>query len=481
MTHERLPSSDYDAIVIGSGPNGLSAAIVLQQAGLSVLILEGKATVGGGLRTGEITLPGYRHDLCSAILPFAVESPFLNSLPLHLHGLEYIYPTLAAAHPFEDGTAAILDHSIERTADSLRTDGLAYRGLMNPLKENWPEILRFVMNPIHFPSRPLALTRFCYHSLLPASTLIRKYFRSEQARGLFAGMAAHAVQPLDHWATSAAALVLMLMGHDKGWPMVKGGTGQLAGALASYFTSLGGRIETNFPVRSLEQLPSSRALLLDVTPRQLLQIAGHRLSGIYRWQMERFRYGMGVFKIDWALDGPIPFTARECTQAGTIHLGNRFEEIASGEQESAEGKITETPYVLLVQQSLFDPGRAPEGRQTAWAYCHTPRGSVEDRTKAIESQVERFAPGFRDRILARHTMNCMEMENYNPNYVGGDIGGGVQDIRQMFTRPALRFSPYRSAAKGIYLCSSSTPPGGGVHGMCGFHAAKKVLKDIFRL
>jgi phytoene dehydrogenase-like protein len=314
---------------------------------------------------------------------------------------------------------------------------------------------------------------------LTSAVYLAKRFRSKEAKGLWAGMAAHSIQPLSNVTTSATALVLMIAGHLGGWPIPKGGSNAIANALASYFVSLGGTIETNFYVRSLNQLPSSHAILFDITPRQLLQIAGYKFSSVYKWQLKRYRYGMGVFKIDWALNGPIPFTASACRQAGTVHLGNTLEEIAASEQLTSEGKHPEKPFVLLAQQSLFDASRAPEGKHTAWAYCHVPNGSEVNMTEQIEKQVERFAPGFRDRIAGRHVMNTAEMEVYNPNYVGGDITGGIMDLGQLFTRPALRLSPYKTSAKGIYICSSSTPPGGGVHGMCGYHAAKKALRDVF--
>jgi len=472
---------DYDAVVVGSGPNGLAAAIAMQQAGLSVLLIEGKATIGGGLRSAALTLPGYLHDICSAIHPFAVCSPFFRSLPLEAHGLEYIYPKVAAAHPFDDGTAAVLKSSIEETAATFGNDAASYQRLMGPLLEHWSQIFPFVLNPTSFPAHPFELAKFGYHAILPVSRLVKKHFHNMHAQGLIAGMAAHGMQPFTNVATAAIAMVFLLLGHSSGWPLPKGGSQQISNALASYFLQIGGKIETNFMVNSLEQLPSSHAILFDITPRQLLRIAGNKLSSLYKWQMKRYRYGMGVFKIDWALDDPIPFTAPECKLAGTVHLGNTYDEIANGEQLTAQGKHAEKPFVLLAQQSLFDPGRAPAGKHTAWAYCHVPGSSTVDMTDAIEKQVERFAPGFRERILGRHTMNTAEVEIYNPNYIGGDIGGGVQDIGQLFTRPALRFSPYRTSAKGIYLCSSSTAPGGGVHGMCGYHAAKKALRDIFKL
>jgi len=471
---------DYDAVVVGSGPNGLAAAIALQREGLSVLLLESKPTIGGGLRSAQLTLPGFIHDRCSAIHPMAVSSPFFQSLPLAQHGLEYIYPPIPAAHPFDKGKAAILYRSPEETARSLGADETAWLRLFTPLLQQWPTLAPDVLAPLHFPEHPLDMARFGWKALSAATTLARR-FATPEAKGLFAGMAAHSILPLSKRSTSAIGLVLATVGHLYGWPLVKGGSENLAEALAAHFGSIGGKIETNFHVHSLAQLPSAHAVLLDVTPRQLLDIAGQRLSPLYQWQLKRYRYGMGVFKVDWALDGPIPFTNEECRRAGTLHLGGRIEEIAEGEDRIWQGHHPEKPFVLLAQQSLFDPTRAPKGKQTAWAYCHVPNGSTVDQTETIEKQVERFAPGFRDRILARHSMTAQEMESYNPNYIGGDINGGAIDLRQLFTRPALRSSPYRTSAKGIYLCSASTPPGGGVHGMCGYHAAKKALKDIFGL
>lgn len=472
--------TDFDAVVVGSGPNGLAAAIAMQQEGLSVLIIEGKTEIGGGLRSAELTLPGFVHDICSAIHPLAIGSPFFNTLPLQDYGLLYAYPGLAAAHPFDDGTAAVLSASMEETARLLGQDEQAYTRLIGPLLKDWPDIAADVLGPLHFPKHPLAMARFGLNALTSASFLARR-FKTKAARGLWAGMAAHSIQPLANLSTSAIGLVLMTAAHLKGWPVPIGGSATIANALASYFIAIGGRIETGRFISSLNELPSAKTVLFDVTPKQLLQIAGHKFSALYRWQLERYRYGMGVFKVDWALDEAIPFTAAQARQAGTVHIGNTIEEITLSEKQCWQGKHAERPFVLLAQQSLFDSSRAPEGKHTAWAYCHVPNGSVKDMTAAIEQQVERFAPGFRDRILARHTMNTSQMEAYNPNYIGGDINGGVIDLGQLFTRPALRSSPYRTSAKGLYLCSSSTPPGGGVHGMCGYHAARRALKDIFSI
>lgn len=475
-----MSKKDYDAIVVGSGPNGLSAAITLQKAGLSVLIVEAKPTIGGGMRTAELTLPGFKHDICSAIHPMAMGSPFFADLPLQDYGLEFIHATLPAAHPFDNGEAAILSRSIDETALSLGKDGSAYLNLIKPLVESWPKIVGDVMGPLGFPKHPLLLAQFGLNAMQPASW-ITNHFKTERAKGLWAGMTAHSIQPLTNYSSAAIGMVLSAVGHLYGWPIPKGGSQSIADALASYFIALGGKIETNFPVRSLSQLPSSDAVLFDVTPKQLLQIAGEKFSPLYKWQLERYRYGMGIFKIDWALDGAIPFTAPECNKAATVHLGNTFNEIAAGEKLASSGGHPEKPFVLLAEQSLFDSTRAPEGKHTAWAYCHVPNGSKVDMTAAIENQVERFAPGFKDQILAKNVMNSSQIEAYNPNYIGGDINGGIIDIGQLFTRPALRISPYRTSAKGIYICSSSTPPGGGVHGMCGYHAAKTALKDMFKI
>jgi phytoene dehydrogenase-like protein len=475
-----MNQKEYDVVVVGSGPNGLAAAIAIQQEGLSVLLLEGKTKVGGGLRSEQLTLPGFTHDVCSAIHPMAAGSPFFNTLPLEKYGLEFIYPPISAAHPFDDGGAAVLTKSIQETAGGLGKDSDKYLSLIAPLLNDWPKIAPEVLGPLGFPSHPLPFARFGLKAIQSASAVAR-HFSTKEAKGLWAGMAGHALQPLTNVASAAIGFVLLAQGHLKGWPIPKGGSCTVAKALESYFISLGGRIETDTYVRSLDQLPKHRAVLLDVTPKQLLEIAGHKFSSFYKWQLGNYRYGMGVFKIDWALGQPIPFKAESCRLAGTVHLGNSFEEIAKGEQLTWEGQHVDRPFVLLAQQSNFDATRSPEGKHTAWAYCHVPNGSTKDMTTTIENQIERFAPGFKDTILARHTMNTRQVQEYNPNYIGGDINGGVIDIRQLFTRPALRSSPYRTSAKGIYICSSSTPPGGGVHGMCGYYAAKRTLADVFKI
>lgn len=470
----------YDAVIVGSGPNGLAAAITLKREGLSVLIIEGSETIGGGLRSAELTLPGYIHDICSAIHPMAVGSPFFKSLPLEEHGLELIHPDICAAHPLDNGEAGVLFRSLDDTAAALGNDEAAYERLVKPLVKSWPAIVNDILGPVGIPRNPIAYTRFGLNAILSARIISRR-LGTEKAKGLWAGMAAHSLLPLTNLSSAAIGLVLSAVGHREGWPIPKGGSQRIAQALASYFVSLGGKIETGTYIKSLDQLPSAKALLFDVTPRQLLTIAGHKFSSIYKWQLDRYRYGMGVFKVDWALDGPIPFKAEECRHAGTVHIGNTFDEIASSEAQTWKGQHPERPFVLLAQQSLFDATRAPQGKHVAWGYCHVPNGSTRDMTKNVEEQIERFAPGFKERILARHVYNTSELEQYNPNYVGGDINGGAIDIGQLFTRPVLRSSPYRTSTKGIYICSASTPPGGGVHGMCGYHAAGRALRDVFNI
>ncbi|MCE6992245.1 NAD(P)/FAD-dependent oxidoreductase [Dyadobacter sp. CY323] len=473
-----MQKTDFDAIIVGSGPNGLAAGITLQQAGLSVLIVEGKSTIGGGMRSAELTLPGYVHDVCSAVHPMALLSPFFKSMPLKEFGLEFVQPTYAAAHPFDDGSVAVLQQNVEETAVGLGADASAYRDFMAPLVADIPALLPFLLGPFKFPEHPFLLSKFGLKAL-PSAVWTARRFQTKEARGLWAGMAAHAIQPLQNVATSAFGIMLMAAAHVNGWPIPKGGSQMIANALTDYFRSLGGQITTDFYVDNLDKLPPAKVVLMDVTPRQLVKIAGNKLTSAYRSQLESYRYGMGVFKVDWALDGPIPFTSKECKCAGTVHLGNTLEEIVRYEKGISVGKHSDKPFVLVAQQSLFDNSRAPEGKHTAWAYCHVPHGSQQDMTAAIEGQVERYAPGFKDLIREKHTMNTSEMEAYNPNYIGGDINGGIQDVFQLYSRPVLSVSPYRTSAKDIYLCSSSTPPGGGVHGMCGYHAARQVLKDLF--
>jgi phytoene dehydrogenase-like protein len=462
-------------VVVGSGPNGLAAAITLARAGRSVLVIEAAPTIGGGARTAELTLPGFLHDVCSAVHPFALASPFLRTLPLAEHGLELIQPPAPLAHPLDGGAAAVLERSIAETGRSLGVDARAYARLMGSLTAAADRLFADLLGPLKLPLHPFLAARFGLRALQPARRLAEHWFAAAPARALFAGLAAHAILPLESWATSAVALVLGIAGHAVGWPVVRGGSQRLSDSLASYLRSLGGEVVTGWRVESLDELPPADLVLLDVTPRQVMRLAGHRLPAGYLRRLGRYRYGMGVFKLDWALTGPIPWTAPDCTRAGTVHLGGPLEEIAASEAAVSRGDHPDRPFVLLAQPSLFDPSRAPSGGHTAWAYCHVPNGSSRDMTARIEDQVERFAPGFRDRIQARHVMAPADFEAYNANYIGGDINGGSQDLRQLFTRPVARLVPYATPARGLYLCSSSTPPGGGVHGLCGYYAAMAAL------
>jgi len=469
-----------DAVVVGAGPNGLAAAIALAQAGLSVRVVEAADAVGGGARSAELTLPGFVHDVCSAVHPLGIASPFFRTLPLAEHGLEWIEPPAALAHPFDDGTAALLERSPEAAAPTLGADEDRWRRLFAPLARDAELLLDDVLAPVHLPAHPVALGRFAARSAPPATMLARLSFRGPKARGLFAGLAAHSMLPLERPPSAAFGLMLGLLGHAVGWPFPRGGSQRLSDALASYLRSLGGEIETGRRVESLAELGDARAVLLDVTPRGLLALAGDRLPPRYRRRLERYRYGPGVFKLDWALDGPIPWRAEECAGAATVHLGATLEEIAASEAAPGRGDIAERPYVLLAQQSLFDPTRAPAGQHAAWAYCHVPNGSAADMAARVENQVERFAPGFRERILARSTLGPAALERRNANYVGGDINGGAATLSQLLTRPVARVSPYTTPLPGLFLCSSSTPPGGGVHGMCGYHAARAALRFLGR-
>lgn len=466
----------YDAIVVGSGPNGLAAAITLARAGRSALVIEGRDTVGGGMRTAELTLPGFRHDICSAVHPLGMASPFFRSLPLEAHGLRWVQPDAPLTHPLDHGQAVVLDRSFDATAAYLGRDGAAYRRLMEPLAEYWTELLADLLGPLRAPRHPVPFARFGAGALMPAATLARAWFRGERARALFAGVSAHSIMPLQRPLTAAYGLMLGLLAHGVGWPMPAGGSQAIADALTSYLRSLGGEIQTGWWVRSLAELPPAGAYVFDITPRDLLKIAGDALPSGYRRTLRRYRYGPGVFKLDYALDGPIPWRNPAVRRGGTVHVGGALEEIVASEQDAWQGRHSQRPFVLVVQPSLFDPSRAPAGQHTAWAYCHVPNGSTVDMTAAIEGQIERFAPGFRDRILARSAVNAAQLEQYNPNYVGGDINSGVQDLFQHFTRPAVRVSPYTTPNPRLFLCSSATPPGGGVHGMCGYWAAQAALR-----
>lgn len=470
----------FDSVVVGSGPNGLAAAITLLKEGLSVLLLEKHSTGGGGARSTECMFPGFTNDVCSAIHPLAAESFFFKSLHLPHSALEFIKPPLAMAHPFENGDAVFLSSSPELTAQSLQQDAANYLHLIKPLLKDWPEISKDILGPLRIPDHPLATGRFAWYGLSPVQHFAH-HFKSPGSKAFIAGLGAHAMQPLSNKTTTAFALILALLGHTNGWPFPKGGAQRISDALFARFESLGGKSLLNFEVRSLDQLPPCSSVLLDITPRQLLKIAGDSFSSFYRWQLNKFRYGMGVFKVDYAMKEPVPFLASSCKKAATVHLGNSLQEIMKSEQDASRGIISQCPFVILAQPSLFDNTRAPHGKHTVWAYCHVPSRCKEDMTDIIEKQIERFAPGFKDCILARHIMPPDEMEAYNPNYIGGDINGGIQNMKQLFMRPALRLSPYRTSARGIYICSSSTPPGGGIHGLCGYYAAKRALKDIFHI
>lgn len=471
----------YDAVIVGSGPNGLSAAIALAREGLSVIILEAKETIGGGARTQEVTLPGFRHDICSAIHPMGVVSPFLRELPLADHGLEWAYSPAAIAHPLDDGTAATLEFSLDATASRLGEDEKAYRAMMTPFAAKAGKLFDEILRPIlglPLPKHPLLLARFGLLGLQSALDLAKR-FKTPHARALIGGSAAHSFIPLDKFGSASFGLALILAGHATGWPAAKGGSSAIIDAMASYLRSLGGVIETSRPVRSLRDLPPATAVLFDVTPLQLAYIASDELPSRYVNRLGRFRYGPGVFKVDWALDGPIPWKADACSRSATVHVGGTIEEIAAHEHSVFHGKMTDKPFVLVAQQSMFDSTRAPEGKHTGWAYCHVPHGSTDDATELIERQIERFAPGFRDRILGRRTINTAQYEEHNPNFIGGDIGGGANTMSQFLTRPFAKLDPYATPNPRIFMCSSSTPPGGGVHGMCGYWAARSALKHVF--
>lgn len=467
----------FDAIIVGSGPNGLAAAITLAREGRSVRVYEANDSIGGGLRSEALTLPGYIHDTCSTVQALTVVSPFFQTVPLAEYGADLIYPDAALAHPLDDGTAAVLLRSMDATCDTLGRDAGAYRNLFEPLVKNSAKLNGDLLGPLPLPPHhPAVFARFALPALVPARTLAELLFKDERARGLFAGIAAHSMLPLEAIPSSAFGLALGVAAHVSGWPIVKGGSQNLANALAAYLRSLGGEIVTGCRVERMDALPAARVYLFDVTPRQLLAIAGTRLTAGYRDALAKYRYGPGIFKMDYALDGPIPWQAPGCERAGTVHLGGTLAEIAASERTVAMDEIPEKPYVLVVQQTLFDPSRAPAGKHTVWAYCHVPNGSTVDMRERITAQIERFAPGFRDRVLAQHAMSPAAVEAHDANYVGGDINGGAQDIFQMYARPTIRLEPYSTPAKDIFICSSSTPPGGGVHGMCGYYAARAALK-----
>lgn len=473
-------SKDYDAVVIGSGPNGLAAAVTLVQQGLHVKVFEAKETIGGGTRTRECTLPGFKHDICSAIHPMAASSPFFESLPLHEHGLQWIYPEYPLAHPLDNEPAAILYRSLYETANDLGRDNQNYKKLYTDFVKEWDTLAPQLLGPFSpFPSTPLLMAKFGMKALRSAQDLANSTFDTNRARALFAGIAAHSIISLDNLATAAVGLVLGIVAHKRGWPLARGGSHAVTHALASYFQSMGGELEVNRKITSLDQLPPTHALFFDTSPHQVLKIAESDMPASYAKKLRKFEYGAGVFKLDLALDGPIPWKDDRCKKAGTVHVGGTLEEIAESEKAMSENRHPAKPFVLVAQQSMFDDSRAPEGKHTCWAYCHVPNSSEKDMTEPILNQIERFAPGFRDLIIGQHSMNTKAIYEYNPNYIGGDISGGRQDITQLFTRPVKLFDPYHIPKTPMYICSASTPPGGGVHGMCGYHAAQSALKREF--
>lgn len=479
MPHTFGKQRRYDAVVVGSGPNGLSAAITLLKRGLSTLVIEARDTPGGGARTAQLTLPGFAHDVCSTVHPLGVISPFFRTLGLEQQGVEWCESPLALAHVLRDGTAVTLSKSISETAADLGPDQQAYTDLMSPFVARADELFAEILGPLRIPRSPLLLAKFGLLALGSLEGFARRHFEDERTRALLAGMGAHAMQPLDAPATASFALVLALAGHVANWPVARGGSQAITLALLRIVAALGGELALGRAVDTFAQLPEAKAYLFDVTPRQLLHIAGARLASGYRQRLHRFRYGPGVFKMDWALSGPVPWRDARCARAATVHLAGNLGDVAEPEAAVQRGQLSQRPFVIFVQPSLFDRTRAPPGQHTAWAYCHVPLGSKVDASGAIEQQIERYAPGFKQLVLARSVMSTEAMERYNPNYVGGDINGGSALLSQLFTRPVARLDPYATPAPDLFLCSSSTPPGGGVHGMCGYWAAHSALRTVF--
>ncbi|CAM9308249.1 unnamed protein product [Discosporangium mesarthrocarpum] len=472
--------STPDAIVIGSGPNGLAAAIELARNGASVRVVEAADEVGGGTRSAALTLPGFLHDVCSAVHPMGILSPYYRTLPLEEHGLEWILPPASVAHPLDDADAVMIYRSLDRTADELGRDRTNYLRLIEPLMRDAHGLLADAMAPLRIPKHPIQMARFGLRAAFSANRLARLLFREERARALLAGCAGHAVLPLTQPLTAALGTMFAMTAHMENWPVARGGSQTIGQALASYFRSLGGEIELGHRVERLDALPNAKVVLFDTSPSQLSSIGGDDLPDGYRRRLGRYRYGPGVFKLDWALDGPIPWKDERCLEASTVHVGGTLEEICASERDMYAGRLSDKPYLILCQQSQFDDSRAPDGKHTGYAYCHVPHGSTVDRTDAIEAQIERFAPGFKDRILARHSMNTADFEAHNPNYVGGAITGGVADALQLFNSPVTRLDPYSTPNPRLFICSAATPPGGGVHGLGGYWAARSALKRLGR-
>jgi phytoene dehydrogenase-like protein len=473
-----MPETRYDAVVVGSGPNGLSAAIELSRRGLGVLVVEASESVGGGLQSAALMEPGFVHDVCAAIHPLALSSPFFRTLPLHRYGLSFVHPDVPLAHPLPTGEVAVMHRSLELTAERLGPDARAYVSLFEPLVSRADDLFDDLLRPLWWSDRLVDVARFGMRGIRSCAGVARR-FETPVARALLAGVSAHGMRPLGAPGSAAFLLLLTAAAHTAGWPCAQTGSSAIATALAEHLRSLGGEIRTGRRVLSIDDLPSARAVLLDLVPREVLKVAGHALPAAYRRRLARFPYGPGVFKVDWTLDGPIPWSSEDCARAGTVHLGGSLEAIAAAERATSSGNVPEHPFVLVCQQSRFDPTRAPPGKHTGWAYCHVPSGSPVDMTEAIEDTIERYAPGFRGLIRTRHRFSPAAYEEHNPNLVGGDIGGGRNDLFHFLCRPVPAFDPYATPNERLYLCSSSTPPGGGVHGMCGFWAARSALRRSF--
>ena len=471
-------NSTYDVVIIGSGPNGLSAGIALAQADLSVLLIEAADTVGGGMRTAELTLEGFHHDICSAVHPMGYLSPYFNQLNLERYGLEWVFPKVSVAHPLDGEPAVLLEKSVTNTAVNLGADGARYRRIMQPFANRVEDLFQDMLKPLGIPRSPVLFTQFGIQALLPASAYARMVFKEKRAKALFAGCAAHSILPFDKFFTTALGLIFLASGHGVDWPFPKGGSQALADALRNCFIDAGGTLQLSTRIDHFNQLPKARAYVFDTDPWQLADIAKNELPSRYTKRLRTYNFGPGVFKIDVALNAPIPWTDPNCHKASTVHVGGTFEEIEASEKAIWNGQHSDTPYVLIAQQSHFDDTRAPAGKHTCWAYCHVPNGSDRDMSQVIKNQIERFAPGFQDTILHEHSMNASAFEAYNPNYVGGAVTGGAADITQLFTRPTARVDPYSTPNPKIYICSASTPPGGGVHGMNGYYAAQSVLRSL---